>query len=215
MFTGIIEIIGVVKSVARSGVGVRLCVNMGELAKEVKLGGSVAINGACQSAVAIDGEIIAFDTVYETLSRTNLGDLKAGDKVNIELAMRATDRLDGHFVQGHVDGTCRIARWEDQGASKKLSLEVLDRELLKYIIPKGSVSLDGISLTIAEVTGNGFAVALIPMTLKDTTLVGKPVGGILNLEADILVKTIVATQNRVSDSDQGLKDALRNSGFTS
>jgi riboflavin synthase len=213
MFTGIIESIGTIKAVSQTPAGVRLNVDLGKLAGEVKLGGSVAINGACQSAVAINGTVVEFDTIFETLSRTNLGRLQNGDKVNLELSLKVTDRIEGHFVQGHVDTTCRIVRWQDEGTSKRLTLEPDDRDCMKYIIPKGSVALDGISLTIAEVRGERFSVALIPTTLRDTTLLDKPVGAVLNLETDILVKTIVSQQERLTGGDDGLKNALRRSGF--
>jgi riboflavin synthase len=174
----------------------------------------VAINGTCQSAVAINGSNVQFDTIFETLSRTNLGQLKAGDEVNLELALKVSDRIDGHFVLGHVDTTCRLIRSQNEGTSRRLTFELTDTDCMKYIVPKGSVALDGVSLTVADIQGNHFSVALIPTTQKDTTLTGKAVGAILNLETDILVKTIIAGQERLTGGDDRLKEALRRSGFT-
>jgi riboflavin synthase len=188
-------------------------VDIGELAREVKPGGSVAVNGACLTAVTISGGLIEFDVVYETLSRTNLGELSPNQAVNIERALRATDRIDGHFVQGHIDTTCRIAQWQDQGAGRLLTLQLDDPEYAKYIIPKGSVALDGISLTVADVSGPRFSIALIPTTLEKTTLVAKPVGAVLNLETDILVRTVVHQFRQSVVADDTLMAALRRSGF--
>jgi riboflavin synthase len=133
--------------------------------------------------------------------------------VNIERALRATDRIDGHFVQGHIDTTCRIAQWQDQGAGRLLTLQLDDPEYAKYIIPKGSVALDGISLTVADVSGPRFSIALIPTTLEKTTLVAKPVGAVLNLETDILVRTVVHQFRQSVVADDTLMAALRRSGF--
>ncbi len=213
MFTGIVEKIGKVLSVNQSTAGARLVVDIGELAGEVKPGGSVAINGACLSAVRTYETIVEFDAVYETLSRTTIGRLSQGDVVNVELSLRVSDRIEGHFVQGHVDTTCRIVKWQEQGASRVLTVELTDPEYGKYVIPKGSVALDGISLTVARVSGQGFSVALIPATLERTTLIGKPVGAVLNFEADILVKTVVSMLRPPCGSDESLMGRLRESGF--
>jgi riboflavin synthase len=214
MFTGIIETTGKVISKAQTPAGARLAVDIGELARQVKPGGSVAVNGACLTAVTIAGPVIEFDVVYETLSRTNLGDLSSNQAVNIELALRVTDRLEGHFVQGHIDTTCRIAQWQDQGTARILTLQLDDPQYLKYIIPKGSVALDGISLTVATVSGPRFSIALIPTTLEKTTLIAKPVGATLNLETDILVRTVVHQLQTPSSSDNQLMQTLIQSGFT-
>jgi riboflavin synthase len=213
MFTGIIQSIGKVLAISQTPAGVRLTVDLGPLADEVKPGGSVAINGACQSAVHIIGPAVEFDTIFETLSCTNLGRLKAGEEVNLELSLKLSDRLEGHFVLGHVDTTCRLIRIQNEGASRRLTFEPESKDHMKYIIPKGSVAIDGVSLTVAEVQPNSFSVALIPTTLKDTTLIKKTVGAILNLETDILAKTVISRQECLSGSDDRLKETLLRSGF--
>ncbi len=213
MFTGIIQSIGRVLGISQTPAGVRLKIDLGSLAGEVKPGGSVAINGACQSAVVIIGTVVEFDTIFETLSRTNLGRLKPGDEVNLELSLKLSDRLEGHFVLGHVDTTCRLVRIQNEGASRRLTFEPDSREHMKFIVPKGSVAIDGVSLTVAEVQANSFSVAIIPTTLRDTTLASKSVGAVLNLETDILVKTIVSRQERLMGVDDPLKETLLRSGF--
>jgi riboflavin synthase len=214
MFTGIIQGTGKVVTRSQTPAGARLMIDLGGLAAQVSPGGSVATNGVCLSAVSFSGPIVGFDVVYETLSRTNLGKLSSGEAVNLELAMKFSDRIEGHFVLGHVDTTCRIVRWQDEGAGKRLTLEVDDKSQAQYIVPKGSVALDGVSLTVAGVEGGVFSVALIPTTLANTTLPSKPAGAILNLETDILVKTIVYRQQQMSSKpDAGLRAALERSGF--
>ncbi len=214
MFTGIIESTGRVVSLGQTPAGARLTVDISELAREVKPGGSVAVNGVCLTAIKITGTIVDFDVVYETLSRTNLGTLFAHQAVNIERALRATDRIDGHFVLGHIDTTCRIAQWQDQGAGRLLTLQLTDSEYARYIIPKGSVALDGISLTVAGVSRDRFSIALIPTTLEKTTLITRPVGAMLNLETDILVRTVVYQLQQTAASDNSLMEALKRGGFT-
>jgi riboflavin synthase len=214
MFTGIIQSIGKVVAVSQTPAGARLLIDLGDLASQVSLGGSVATNGVCLSAVSFSGTVVGFDAVCETISRTNLGKLSAGDCVNLELSLRMSDRVEGHFVLGHVDTTCRIIRWQDEGVGKRLTLEVDDATQAQYIVPKGSVALDGVSLTVASVAGSTFSIALIPSTLENTTLIGKPTGAILNLETDILVKAVVYRQQKMSaNPDVDLKAALERSGF--
>ncbi|NLE30280.1 MAG: riboflavin synthase [Phycisphaerae bacterium] len=213
MFTGIIQSIGRIVAKSQTPAGARLMIDLGELASQVTAGGSVATNGVCLSAVSFSGSVVGFDVVYETLSRTNLGRLSPGDVVNLEPAMRMSDRIEGHFVLGHVDTTCRITRLEDEGTGKRLTLEVDDPAVSQYIVPKGSVALDGVSLTVASVKGDSFSVALIPTTLENTTLPTKSVGAVLNLETDILVKAVVYRRQQVSESDASLKAALERSGF--
>jgi len=215
MFTGIVTKIGKVLAINPSAAGARLTVEIGELAREVKPGGSVAVNGACLSAVKIYETAAEFDAIFETLSRTNIGLLARDHQVNVELPLRVTDRIEGHFVQGHIDTTCRIVQWQDQGASRLLTLELDDPQYARYIVPKGSVAIDGISLTVARNSGNQFSVALIPTTLEQTTLIHKPIGAVINFEADILVKTIVNLLKPEGGSDESLLDKLRQTGFIS
>lgn len=158
---------------------------------DIKLGDSVAINGCCLTVAELSGGgVIGFDVIKETLDKTNLGLLKQGDDVNVERSLRASDRMDGHFVQGHVDGTGTL---KEQIANENEWRLVITAPpaLAKYLAPKGSISIDGVSLTIAAVRGAEFEVALIPTTLKLTTLGDRPANWPFNLEADIISKTIV------------------------
>lgn len=162
---------------------------------DVRDGESIAVNGACLTVVEISPGEVGFDVVEETLSKTNLGLLKSGDQVHVERSLRIGDRIDGHFVQSHVDGTARLLNQAAAGDEWRLSIEC-PPELAKYLTPKGSVTLDGVSLTIAKVDGNFFEVALIPTTLRLTTLGERPAGWPFNLEVDILTKTVVAWLER-------------------
>lgn len=155
------------------------------------LGQSIAVNGCCLTIAEILPGGLVFDVVRETLEKTNLGRLERGSAVNVERALRLGDRLDGHFVQGHIDGTALLLERREDGEDYRLRLQS-PAGLAKYLAPKGSVCLDGVSLTIAAVDGEQFEVALIPATLARTTLGKKPPNWPLNMEADILSKTVVS-----------------------
>jgi riboflavin synthase len=157
---------------------------------DVKLGDSVAVNGCCLTVAEITPAGLGFDVIKETLEKTNLGTLQGGDSVNVERSLRAGDRIDGHFVQGHVDGTGVLAGQINSESEVRLTIHAPDH-LAKFLAPKGSISVDGVSLTIASVKGNIFDVALIPTTLRLTTIGSREIGWRFNLEADILSKTIV------------------------
>lgn len=157
---------------------------------DVRLGESVAVNGVCLTIAEIGPGQIGFDAIKETLDRTNLGVLENGDAVNVERSLRVGDRLDGHFVQGHVDGTGLLLEQLAVDNQWRLRIKAPDG-LAKYLAPKGSITIDGVSLTIASVRGADFEIALIPTTLKLTTLGSRAPGWRFNLEADILAKTIV------------------------
>jgi riboflavin synthase len=188
MFTGIIErTVRIASAIERPGyVRLTLSANWPDL----KLGDSVAVNGVCLTAADIAPATVGFDVIPETLRKANLGLLRAGDEVNVERSLRVGDRLDGHFVQGHVDATGNLVEQIVDEKEWKLTIEP-PAELKKYIIPRGSITIDGVSLTIASVTPDHFSVALIPTTLKLTTLGSRPIGWPFNLEADILAKTII------------------------
>jgi riboflavin synthase len=194
MFTGIIERTLAVTSVAASMHFRRLTLEVPWT--DVKHGESVAINGCCLTVAEISGQQLAFDVIAETLSKTNLGLLQPGDRVNAERSLRVGDRIDGHFVQGHVDGLARLVEVRATDAEWRLVVEVPDL-LGKYLIPKGSIAIDGVSLTLAAVEGNRFEVALIPTTLDLTTLKQKQAGWMFNLEADVFSKTIVSYLQRM------------------
>ncbi len=188
MFTGIVERTLRVVAVADGPMFRRLT-----LACEwddVKLGQSVAVNGCCLTIADIGERRVGFDVIKETLDKTNLGAIAAGDSVNIERSLRAGDRIDGHFVQGHIDGTGPLIEQVANENEWRLRIKAPDH-LVKYLAPKGSIGLDGVSLTIAAVDKYAFEVALIPTTLQLTTLGSRPIGWRFNLEADILSKTIV------------------------
>ena len=181
MFTGIVREVGRVLSFD----GRRLVV--GAEATRAAEGDSVAVDGVCLTAV--DGSQLAFDVVDETLSRTTLGSLGPGDDVNLEPALRAGEPLGGHYVQGHVDGTARVRTHDPDGEGTRLWLD-LPEALLRYCVEKGSIAVDGVSLTIAALDARGFEVALIPHTLEMTTLGGLEAGDAVNLEADVLGKVV-------------------------
>jgi riboflavin synthase alpha subunit len=200
MFTGIVERTVRVAGVA-DGTGFRrlsLAVDWTDIA----LGQSVAVNGCCLTISAVADGVVSFDVIPETLSKTNLGLLNLGDRVNVERSLRAGDRLDGHFVQGHVDGRATLVDTIQERDEFRLRLE-LPAELAKYVIPKGSVSLDGVSLTVASLDGRTFEVALIPTTLQLTTLGDLARGWLYNFEADILAKTIVTWLERMQGAARG------------
>jgi riboflavin synthase len=196
MFTGIVERTVAVASVAEGTGFVRLNLAAAAFWPDVKLGDSVAVNGVCLTVADISPPSIGFDVIPETLRKTNLGLLAARDVVNAERSLRAGDRIDGHFVQGHVDATGKLVDQIAHDKEWKLTIHP-PAELMKYIIPRGSIAIDGVSLTIANVARDRFDVALIPTTVKLTTLGSRPVGWEFNLEADILAKTIVANLERM------------------
>jgi riboflavin synthase len=183
MFTGLVREVGVVRSLAASG---RLVISS---SLEAELGDSIAIDGACLTVVAFDGETLAFDAVPETLARTCLGRLAAGSRVNLEPALRAGDALGGHYVQGHVDGVGTVRSVEPEDRGRRVWFDV-PAELLRYVVEKGSITVQGVSLTVAGIDGEGFAVALIPHTLEATTLGELVPGTPVNVEADVLAKYV-------------------------
>ena len=196
MFTGIIETVGRIRSIEPAGDLSRLVVVAPAVLDGVKLGDSIAINGACLTVTKIDGDAFHFDAVKETLDLTSLGDLAVGSDVNVERAMRADGRLDGHIVQGHVDGTGRVRVLQREGDDVRLVVDC-GPEITEVLVPKGSVAIDGVSLTVVDVTPDGFDVALIPHTLAETNLGGRTPGDRVNLEADVLGKYVRRYLDRV------------------
>jgi riboflavin synthase len=204
MFTGIIERVGRIGRIESKGDLSRLYVEMGPAAEGVKLGDSVAVNGACLTVCEIDGKVLAFEAIRETLDKTNLGDLAEGSSVNLERAMRADGRLDGHIVQGHVDGVGRLRELRRSGDDVQFIVDC-DADLADLLVDKGSVAIDGVSLTVVTVEPEGFDVALIPTTLAETTLGSKQPGERLNLEADILGKYVKRYLGRITGSEAGTR----------
>jgi riboflavin synthase len=189
MFTGIVRERGIVVALERIGGGLRLSIDAPTTASDSDLGESVSVSGVCLTVVALDDNVISFDVVQETLGRTHLGALREGDVVNVEPALRGADQLGGHFVQGHVDGLGTVASVEAEGSGQRVWIEAAP-ELLRYCVEKGSIAVDGVSLTIAELDTQGFSVALIPFTLKETTLGSVRPGDAVNLEVDLLAKYV-------------------------
>lgn len=213
MFTGIIESTGTIKSSRSASGGRVLEVQVGAIAKECALGASVCISGVCLTVSQSTDTTLSFDVIRETLDHSTLGDKRVGDKVNIERSLRVGDRLDGHFVQGHVDGIAVVDRVVSSSREHVIWLRG-DSALRPCIIPKGSVALDGVSLTIAQKKGNLFSVALIPTTLDMTTFLKLASGHRVNVETDILVRTIVHTLSP-EDGSEGLQwQGLREAGMT-
>ncbi len=188
MFTGLISALGRVTGVERSADGARLEIEA-DTAAELGCGDSIAVNGVCLTATEVDGHLFAAEVVNETLVRSALGGTQPGDEVNLELPLRAGDRLGGHVVQGHVDGIGTVSGVEEDGFGRRLAVTA-PAEIVRYLVRKGSVAVDGVSLTIADVGEQSFTVALIPETLERTTLGTAAIGTSVNLEVDILAKYV-------------------------
>ncbi len=195
MFTGLVEALGIVQSLEAESAGRRLVVAAPRLAGELQLGESVAVNGVCLTVIQTEEDAFAFQVGPETLQRTNLGSLRPGDGVNLERALRVGDRLGGHWVQGHVDGVGRIVSRRRDGDFESVAFSC-PAELTAQMVPKGSVAVDGVSLTLVSVEATGFSVMLIPHTLIETTLGRKQAGDPVNLETDILAKYVQKALNR-------------------
>jgi riboflavin synthase len=189
MFTGIIESVGKVTGIERTEESVRLTVAVGSIAEDVAVGDSVAVDGVCLTVTDIAPPQVTFDAVYETVRKTTLGVLQIGDPVNLERSLPVGGRLGGHIVQGHVDGTGRVASIRPIGNSYFIYVDAVP-ELMRYVVTKGSVALDGISLTVAESEDRTFAVSIIPHTWEHTNLKDKQAGDMVNIECDILGKYV-------------------------
>jgi riboflavin synthase len=188
MFTGLIQGQGTIREVLAAGDGTRLTVDAA-LAQELAPGDSVAVNGVCLTATAVDGSRFATEVMNETLARTSLGAATAGTRVNLELALRASDRLGGHVVQGHADGVGTVLVVVADGFARRIEIEA-EPELLRYLVVKGSVAVDGVSLTVAALGDGSFTVSLIPATLERTNLGAARAGMQVNLEVDVLAKYV-------------------------
>jgi riboflavin synthase len=188
MFTGLIEDIGTVERIDAGDEGARMRIRT-PLAGELSSGDSIAVNGACLTAVAADGDAFEADVVNQTLELTSLGPLRPGERVNLELPMRVGDRLGGHLVQGHVDGTGAVVSSSEDGFGRRLVISV-PQGLRRYLVERGSVTVDGVSLTIAGVSDGSFEVALIPETLERTTLGEAGEGRRVNLELDVIARYV-------------------------
>jgi len=214
MFTGLIEGTCPVQAFSKASAGTSavLTVELGPFAEQVKIGDSIAVNGVCLTVVRLNHTAATFELSSETLAKSNLGALRPGSKVNIERALKPTDRLGGHFVLGHVDGLATIAEIEKNGPFTNMTFQA-PSPLLQQMIPKGSVAIDGISLTVAELTEKDFRVALIPETLKRTTLGSARRGQKVNVETDIIVKTIRQYLDQVLPKQALTVEKLKQWGF--
>jgi riboflavin synthase len=189
VFTGLVEDLGVVTTVESTTDGVRIAISS-SLARELKEGDSVAVNGVCLTATGLcGGELFGADVMNETLRRSSLSELAAGSRVNLELPVKPDSRLGGHIVQGHVDGVGAVSAIGDDGFARRITIEA-DPALLRYVVEKGSITVDGVSLTVASVDGTSFDVSLIPETLERTTLGATEEGTPVNLEVDIVAKYV-------------------------
>jgi riboflavin synthase len=213
MFTGLIKTICTVKSAGRHGGGMRLAVDLGRLADQCKVGDSIAINGVCLTITQLRGSIAEFDVSGETLTKSTLGRLKSSSPVNTELSMKAADRFGGHFVLGHVDGVATIKTIEQKGTFADIKFAA-NSNLLTQMVVKGSVAVDGISLTIANMNEDSFSVSIIPETLKKTTLGATKIGDMVNIETDIIIKTIKKQLEKILPQKQSLTtERLKELGF--
>jgi riboflavin synthase len=209
MFTGIVEELGVVEGIEEQPDAIRLSVRGPHVTTDASLGDSIAVNGCCLTVAERDGETFTADVMHETLTKTSLGSLGIGSRVNLERAVTPQTRLGGHIVQGHVDGTGRLVRREASEHWELVEIE-LPADLVRYLVPKGSITVDGISLTVVEVFGGSFTVSLIPETLARTTLGLKEIGDPVNLEVDVIAKYVerlvapseAATRGPIEEKDE-------------
>lgn len=211
MFTGIIEEIGVLRSIKRGSDSAQLVIEAEKVLENSRIGDSIAVNGVCLTAVHFDSRQFTADVMAETLAKTNLGLLHSGDRVNLERALRLGDRLGGHLVSGHIDGVGTITRQERQDIATLLTVRA-PGEIMHYVIKKGSVAIDGTSLTVVDLEAEHFRVSLIPHTAHATVLGLKKVGDTVNLEADVIGKYV---EKLASPKDEAGKESRVNMSFLS
>ncbi len=197
MFTGIIEEVGFLKSLRRSGGGAVIEIDAKYVLSDVKIGDSIAVNGLCLTVTDFGTDYFTADIMPESLNRSSLGSLIFGDRVNLERAMAAGGRFGGHIVSGHIDGTGRISKIRRDSNAVWYTINA-DKKILKYVIEKGSIAIDGVSLTVAAVSGTNFSVSVIPHTAENTALPYKKTGDIVNLENDLIGKYIEKLLNEKS-----------------
>jgi riboflavin synthase len=221
MFTGLIIELGEIAAIDRRAHNARLSIKSRKIHRDIALGDSIAINGVCLTVTTVKGDVSSFDVSDETLKSTNLGELKRGDKVNLEPSLRPDSKMGGHFVSGHVDGIGRIRSRRTEGNAERIEIEA-PANILKYLVQKGSVSVDGISLTVVDVLKDAFSLVIIPHTSSLTTIGFKKVGDTVNLEPDILAKYVekflckVGPEETVTGegiSDDRFLSKLKDSGF--
>jgi riboflavin synthase len=211
MFTGIIEELGSVKDLRREAAGARLAISASVVLEGTAIGDSICVNGVCLTVVALGKTEFSADVANETLKVTNLGDLKVGQKVNLERALRLSAKIGGHLVTGHVDATGRVREKRQEGNSWRMFFDA-PANVLRYVIKKGSIAIDGISLTVADLDSSGFSIAMIPHTAKMTTLGFKSPGESVNLETDVIGKYVEKLLSGRMEEGVNL-ELLKKSGF--
>jgi riboflavin synthase len=212
MFTGIIVELGEVSAVKKRGGIVHLSLNSKEIIKDADIGDSISVNGTCLTLVEIKGATMSFDLSDETLSSTNLGFLKPGDRVNLEPSLRPDSKLGGHFVSGHVDGIGRIKSKAEIGDTFKIEIDVPEK-VVYFLVEKGSVAVDGISLTVVDILKDSFTVVIIPHTSRLTTMGFKGPGDTVNVEVDIIGKYVAKFLNKGMDKDAKFMKILTEEGY--
>lgn len=210
MFTGIIEETGKVEAVAKGSNSAVITIAADKVLEDTKIGDSIAVNGVCLTVTSISGRKFNADVMAETLRRSSLGSLKHGSKVNLERAMAANGRFGGHIVSGHIDGVGVISSFEKEDNAVWVEIET-PAKILRYIVEKGSITIDGISLTVAKLTDSGFAVSVIPHTGEETTLLNRNPGDIVNLENDIVGKYVERLMNFKTDDRDNKSEERNNS----
>ncbi len=210
MFTGLIIELGEIAALEKKAGSARLSVKAREIVTDTAIGDSIAVNGICLTVTAMDKNMLFFDVSYETLKSTNLESLKKGERVNLEPSLKPSSKMGGHFVTGHIDGTGKIRSKTISGNAVKIEIEAPEH-ILKYLVDRGSVAVDGISLTVVDVSKDTFGVVIIPHTAKLTTLGFKAAGNTVNIEPDILAKYVEKFVR--PDSSSPLLSALKQSGF--
>ncbi|HOC33702.1 MAG TPA: riboflavin synthase [Ruminococcus flavefaciens] len=213
MFTGIIEEVGTVKAVQHSGSNSFIRIEAKKILEDIHLGDSIAVNGVCLTVTHFDSTTFQADVMNETLSRSSLGSLRNGSPVNLERAMAAGGRFGGHIVSGHIDGTGTVSDIRNDGIAVWYTISA-NADILRYIVKKGSIAIDGISLTVAKVTDNSFSVSIIPHTASVTILGTKKIGDIVNLENDIVGKYVEKLMKPADSPQSGLNmEMLAKNGF--
>ncbi|MBC8378304.1 MAG: riboflavin synthase [Planctomycetes bacterium] len=212
MFTGIIETVGTIRQVLPKGQQMQILVDINRIGEGTQLGDSIAVNGVCLTVCKRTGTEVAFDVSSETVTKSSLKTLRPGAKVNLERAMSANGRFGGHIVQGHVDGAARIASIKKQADFATFRFEAA-ADLLDQMVLKGSVAVDGVSVTVAKLDNTGFEVAVIPTTLQETTWQNANVGDVVNIETDILIKVVKKQLEKILPADRLTPDKLKEYGF--
>lgn len=212
MFTGIIEEIGTVKNIIRGSKSSQITIEVKEITKDMKAGDSINTDGVCLTVTRFSAGEFEVDVMPETMKRTGFRDLKKGQKINLERALRLSDRLGGHLVSGHIDGTGMISKsWDDENA-KWFTIEA-SPAIVKYIVEKGSIAIDGISLTVVRVDRKSFDVSLIPHTQSNTTITGKKTGDTVNLECDMIAKYLEKLMQQQGNDSKINMEYLTEHGF--